>query len=686
MASTDRLLTAVLRAYQSVHDVEQTKRAVSSTTSLLTTLSNPLNLTVLTSQLLIAPTIWEQIDGLHTCARIIGIFNTAAVTVWQHGLGRQQNPLLRLGTGLTCDDWARAVIKGADDKSPRWRHLLVIGGILMGMEGQGRCGLSRGLRRSLEDALVTAINLTLLDPAGDNDLALEVAVLVLNYNFDLVSDGAKRWLNYDTLTPIMVHTMIGREGYHGGLFLGAIDQDVIKTPGNRYGWSLMSPNFQKLQRVISQPLIASMGPLSRVIAHGLSHMEDSRKVISLVDDLALFSGMLGKQWRQNKLSEIDPWEEEALLMPETGRVTFPVLWQVLKSAMFATVNILRAIIGRTLTDPVLGADSSAPLIASTTLQILRNLYFISSRLGSNSFSAYTFTFLTSIDILSRFPADSKIFLNQVRPTQLGQIPAHPLDRNLDLYYLNACEHFTLILSAQDNEYLVVAAASPYLNPTAHQSLLEIFEAAHSAMLAALAAPQSAPLTPKILPFYVQALFSSFPRNLSPRQFRFAFKTLLQITTPPAPLSAAEPLLADTLLELLYHRATQASTQPLPPALTRRSDADVKANGNQPNLSEQAILVLTLLDALPFLTCSSLEEWLPLAADLLNMIDDHNMREASKARFWEVLESGEMDVDRAAVCVSWWTTRGGRELVLFGRARQDDFLMSGGLAPRDGARL
>jgi hypothetical protein len=686
MSTTNRLLTTVLRAYQSVHDPEQTTRALSSTTLLLTTLSNPLNLTVLTSQLLTAPAIWERIDGLHTCNRIIGIFSTASVTVRQRNIDRQQNPLLRLGSGLSCDDWAKAIMKGADDKSPRWRHLLAIGGILVGMESQGRRGLSRELRRILEEALVSLINLTLLNPVGDTDLALEVAALVLSYSFDLLSDGLKRGLDYDALTPVMVHAMIGREGYHGGYFLNAINLDVKKVPGNRYDWPSKSPSFRQVQIAISKPLIASMGPLSRVIAHGLSHMADSRLVTNLLDDLSMFSNLMGKHWRQNRLSEIDPAEEESLLTPETRSATFPILWQVLKSTMFATVNTLRAIIARTLIDPVLGANGSAPLVASTTLHILRNLYFIISRQGSNAFSAYTFAFLTSIDILSYFPTDSKIFLRQIRPTYPGQIPTHPLDRNLDLYFLNTCEHFTILLTAEDNESIVVAAASPYLNPNAPQNFLDIFEAAHSAMLAALAAPQDASLATKIIPFYVQSLFSSFPRNLSPRQFRLAFKTLLQITTPPAPLSAMEPLLADTLLELLYHKALQAPTLPLNPALAVKCDADVDAKDNQSLLSEQAILMSTLLDGLPFLTCSSLEEWLPLAARLLNMIGDDNMREVCKARFWEVLDSGEMDVDRAAVCVAWWTTRGGRELVLFGRESQNDFLMSGGLAPRDGARL
>lgn len=42
-----------------------------------------------------------------------------------------------------------------------------------------------------------------------------------------------------------------------------------------------------------------------------------------------------------------------------------------------------------------------------------------------------------------------------------------------------------------------------------------------------------------------------------------------------------------------------------------------------------------------------------------------MRNACQERLWDALSSGEMDVERAYFCVTWWSTRGGREKVLFG---------------------
>ena len=39
----------------------------------------------------------------------------------------------------------------------------------------------------------------------------------------------------------------------------------------------------------------------------------------------------------------------------------------------------------------------------------------------------------------------------------------------------------------------------------------------------------------------------------------------------------------------------------------------------------------------------------------------------------------MDVERAEVCVAWWTTNGGREMLMFGREGEDRvYYMSGAL--------
>jgi hypothetical protein len=682
--SADGLLVAVLRTFQSPQDPQQVGRIFSTTTSLLTTLSNPLNITLLTSQFLTAPAIWTQPYDLKTCLRIMSVFNTAAIHVHKH----EKEVLLdhRPHGGISCDDWAKAAIQGADDRSPRWRHLLVIGGVLLGMEGQARQGLSKSLKSTLERAMVTAANLALLESTHNGPLGAETIVLALNHTFDLLSDTVKQRLDFDKLGPTAARAMVTTEGFQDATFLGATDLDVIQVTGKAFDFSPKSTTFLQLQRISSKPLVSSMGPLSRMIAYAIEGIKDPRNVLDILQMLESFTANMLKQWRQTKLSEIDASEETAFLTPDSLKITLPVLWQMLKGAMFATVVILRSAVGRTLVDPVLASDHHAPEIASSALLTLRNIYFISSRLGQNAFSAYTFVSLTSLDILSHYPGHARNFLVQIKPNQLGSIPAHPLERTQDLYYLNASEHFSLTLSPDDNESLLISASAPYLNPGANPVLLPLLEAAHSCTLSVLSAPQNHALTIRLLPFYTSALFSSFPVPLSPRQFRFAFATLIKITAAPSSVAANQPDLPNVLLELLFDRAKSASASPLPPPLTLRDDADALLHPIP--LSEQAILHLTLLDSLPHLPLKSLEEWLPLAAEFLNMILDRGMRRVCQDRFWDLLNNGEMDVERSAVCVAWWTTRSGREDVLYGNEGQGGAFMSGGLpvAKEIGSRL
>lgn len=149
----------------------------------------------------------------------------------------------------------------------------------------------------------------------------------------------------------------------------------------------------------------------------------------------------------------------------------------------------------------------APFIAMQSLHILRNLYFITSRVGQNASSQYTFVNLVAIDILTQYPDLAENFLRTIKPAELGQIPEHPLERCLDLFFLNTAEHFTLTLPPQSNEELIISAALPYLAAGGNNALLEIFEAAHSVVLAVFAAPQNADVAAKHLPFYVDNLFA-----------------------------------------------------------------------------------------------------------------------------------------------------------------------------------
>lgn len=665
----DRMLNNVLQHYQDVHDDAKTEQIIGSTVHLLTELTNPLNLGLLTSHLLTAPALWKRPDQIRIALRVISIYNTAAVRV-------RNNEAHNEGSGVGCEEWTRAVVKGADDRSRRWQHLLVLTGVLMGMEGEERRSLSGSLRNTLSHAVVTAANLALESHAVDGSVAAASIVLALTYAFPLLSPYHQGQVNCDQLLPLLTWAIAGEEGLGNGEILDVIARDIPRLSDQAIAWPENSASFLQLQHLESRPLINSMGPLSKLAGFAIHQASDTRAVLEAQDRLLELSQKLLDAWSRTPFRSIDPVDEGTRLSLGTLESTWPALWRLLRKALFGIVATLQAVVSRSLLDPAMLNENVAYDIATKSLHTMRNLWFISSRDGNASFQAYTFSYMASLDVLSRSGPACEAYLRSARVSDPTYTPVDHLDRTMDIFYLSIAEHLPLSLSTASCEELIIKPASTYLEHDGPLSpaMVELFESAHSAILSVLSCPQHSSLTVTMAPFYIVKLFESFPRRISPRQFRVAFKTVMQMVSPPFPISVQEPHLSETLLEMLRFQATNAPTVPLPP------DAAAQAASTEQGeelLSEQSSLALALVDALPFLPLPLLEEWLTAAAEVLNLIADPRLRQPVKKRFIDVLVSGELDVERAAIGVAWWSTRGGRELVGQGGAPQAA-MMSGAL--------
>ena len=544
-----------------------------------------------------------------------------------------------------------AVVKGADDSSPRWRHALLIGALLQALEEKKPNNVPFSLRNKLQGALVRATNLALEDGQGDpHSVANRAIVFLLNQSFRLLPESERWHINYALLLPVLVETVFSsNEGLEHGYWLGIIDQDVREVRGKKFAWSANSPTFQLVQTMANRPLVTSLGPICRLIGHAVERIQDPNILISILGRLSQFARTIAVSWRQNKLSEIDASEATNFLDAESIQTTTPALWHILKLSLYAVIIILRSITGRLLTDAALGSDAHAPFVAIQALHLLRNMYFIASPMGQTSTQPYAFVNMVALDILSRYPEQTQAFLQEIAPPSQGQISAHPIDRNLDLFFLNTAEHLVPILPPEFNQNVVLAAAVPYMKVQGSASLKEIFEAAHSATLSVLIAPQNEELVSLQIPFYIETLLSSFPGLLSSRQFRLAFRTLIRITSPPSMVAKTQPYLAAILLETVMQRAHDLSQSPVP---TAKPTPDIT---NEETISDQAHLLMALIDSLCFLTPTLLEEWLPLTATAISYVEDSETRTLCYDRLWEAISGGEMDVERAALCVEWWSS-------------------------------
>lgn len=285
------------------------------------------------------------------------MFNTAAISLLQQEAAEDPRQPYVQRKRIDREAWVKAVVNGADSKSPRWRHILLIGGVLIGFEAQDRRGLSWNTRNKVESALVTAAQLALDELNSSHAIEGYCITMVLNYTFELLSDSHRRKLNYDRLLPVLLHSVLeSPEGLEGGYFLGAIDRDVVPGPNRRFRWAQTASTYHRVQSISASPLISSLGPLSRLVAHAVENVQDPRQVSQAVDSLAHFARTLMVQWRQNKLSEVDPSEEAEFLEAESLKTALPTLWKLLRNSLYSIVIVLRAVLGRVINDRVLAAD------------------------------------------------------------------------------------------------------------------------------------------------------------------------------------------------------------------------------------------------------------------------------------------------------------------------------------------
>jgi len=214
--SADRLLQTLLRSLQTHADQQDTPRLLSTAASLLISLHNPLNITVLTSNLLTAPAIWHRPDGLQTCLRVIGVFNSAALAILkreeQDAMDASQHWYAPPAQSILKGPWIKAVVKGAlggpdgsgQYSAPAWKAMLAIAGLLLGFGPLQDESIDIVTRQSLEEELINAVNKGLQQlRAGEEDLSGPAIALTLNHTFPLISHFHRTLLNYDVSRALL---------------------------------------------------------------------------------------------------------------------------------------------------------------------------------------------------------------------------------------------------------------------------------------------------------------------------------------------------------------------------------------------------------------------------------------------------------------------------------------------------
>jgi hypothetical protein len=228
-------------------------RILATAASLLVTLGNPHNLSLLTSHLLTAPALWDRPDGVRTSLRLLSVFHSTITTVinyhndvrWDKA-PKLESGQLPTGGGLSLDDWIRAIVAGADNRSQRWKHLIVLGGLLIGIGNLEEQGMDlywvSGVRRKIEGAFVNAVNLALVDVRERSEvdgLGGQTITLALNHAFGCLNQVERSQLDYDLLLPVLIGTSYySNEGFQSAYFLGGLDLDIGVVQGGKLSWNV----------------------------------------------------------------------------------------------------------------------------------------------------------------------------------------------------------------------------------------------------------------------------------------------------------------------------------------------------------------------------------------------------------------------------------------------------------------
>ncbi|KAF3913628.1 hypothetical protein ABW21_db0202663 [Orbilia brochopaga] len=443
-AGSAHLLTATLQALQAPAGRSTNVRTLINNSAVtLSRLTNPLNVSLLTTQILAAPALWNAPDTLPVAQAVFDIFRLSTLE-----RARESS------RALSLTEWIEAVIAGADARIPRWKHALVSAGVLAAFDAAD-ARLPFTTRSNLEAHLLEVVNFHFeFLSAG---IESHACVLAISNTFRVLSEDSKYLIDYPALTGALLPAMfLSSDGYQTGDFLRQIDRSL--PLGGASGSKLtVIPSFS-LSDFLARPFIRNMGVLARLAATSMTSSADVETINGALSVLATYSRSLVSIWRGTKLSTLP---DTATLSQDPAQTNPAQLWQVLKSSLFSAVVVLESIVRTLLQSHHLARNNEIHSFASQIICILRDLYFITHRTNPAAFGTYIFVYHACVDIVLSNPSQAESLAGQLAPVQIGALPTHPTDILRDLYFLNTLEYLVPACTPR----FCTSIVSPSLTPT-----------------------------------------------------------------------------------------------------------------------------------------------------------------------------------------------------------------------------
>ncbi|KAF8759146.1 hypothetical protein RHS01_02450 [Rhizoctonia solani] len=352
---------------------------------------------------------------------------------------------------------------------------------------------------------------------------------------------------------------------------------------------------------------------------------------SLVNGFGQASLNLEASWSRCLLGQV---KEDVEIAPETQRVT-ALVWHMLKTILFTTVLISQSVLDTIIyySDVV---SREGKLLARGILMALCRLSFVSTKFGALTAEGGGFSEMKRAHYGDRSCVELVANLSIELSSMESSLPVdHPIVQGRIVYFLVCAEHVITQLPEQTIVDIILPMVQRHLSD-AHNR--EVYEAAHSVMLAIFAAHESQnPSGPDhfklrrvhtLVPAYIDILLrqNSEEDRLSTDQLRLAFQALVRSA------SFHEPELGWFCIEQIVGAIKQLT-------------------GKGPEKQDQILrLQLALVSSVPSISPSKLLPILDIVYDQIRS-SSASRSTLSEAAYHEIVERlGDREKD---IALRWW---------------------------------
>lgn len=678
----------------------------------LPTIKNPLNLTLLSIELIHSPHILPPVGAQNTNPIDLSIISFL-IDGFEASAYRKASIT---DPTLTPIVWMEDIYKAFENLRPeyQWRAIAPMAGLIKSIyfhelnQTKNKIPLSnRNLTNRLQKAFVEMVNNTLkiygsFSDSEYNKTELPTAIYSLSITLPYLDDPVKKNLIFNLILPHTTHlTYLSSLGLSEGKLLKSL---------------LKSGDEILLENLGNNPVFVKLNTFSFLIQECLPNL-DSKIDIGIIrhslEMIFRFSSQLASEW-------------DFVTLQRTELKNNKIAWNFLKICLFSVSLSLQGYISWLLLDANRKIfNAYAPEISSLIIRTFSNLYFIVVEISMAGFPAFDFVYYSAMDILldPKFGFEEISSIANELSDPIKFMPKRQLDdyiaeslvtRAKTIYLLNLYELLVPLASQISSNKLSVIKdflplAQKFLSPPDRNSgagaltpeyYHPVLESAHSVILSIITLPAQSlehggtlPTTTGIMsllrlksdipnpqfyiieeisktvtsliPDYFALVMSLFPNVLTPAQCKLAIVTIVRAISPPSPIYRFESKAAEKIICELIEKSDEVGVGVPVPKKTHHLQIGNDNQEHNPNMPPtiRAVILSSVIHSIPFLEIAIIEKYMGIVWNRIGKTSSRSMSTISvpiifeEQQFLEVdmfnMISGELDQQKSSLGIRWW---------------------------------